>query len=161
MTAFDVIDYREEFFLKTFRRLYLIKTLSNNMKYSNGISLTKAAFVDFLLCNPTVMHRLLVHFKRAESVINDGKLLYHNNIEYGSVQDIGDFSKTCLLLISSQDIKFQRKEGDIFLIPNGQNAFSDNVLSQRWKKEIELIQPILGKSINVLTNAVMEKFNGK
>lgn len=160
MNEFGVIDYRDEFFLKAFRRWHLVKVLSTNSKFHNGVPLQKAAFVDFLLSNPPVMHRLLAHFGRTEPTLNLDELLYQDNLEFGGAQDIADFSRTCVLLISRQYMKFRKQEGEIYLMADDENLFSGNVLADRWKREIELLQPILSKSLNILTSAVMGEFNG-
>lgn len=160
MNEFGVIDYRDEFYLKAFRRWYVVKVLSANTKFSAGIPLPKAAFVDFLLSNPPVMHRLLLHFKRAEPTLNLEELLYQDNLEFGGAHDIADFSRTCVLLISRQYLKFRKQDGEIYLMTDDENPHLDNVLSERWKREIVTLQPILSKSLNVLISAAMGVSNG-
>jgi hypothetical protein len=155
MNDFGVIDFRDEFYLKIFRRWHLVKVLAGNAKFLSGVPLQKAAFVDFLLCNPPVMQRLLVHFGRAEPMLNLEDLLYQDNMEYGSVQDIKDFSRTCALLISKRYMAFRKSEGEILLIPDSNELFLENGLAKKWKSEIESLQPILNKSINVLCNSAL------
>jgi hypothetical protein len=160
MIDLGVVDYREEFHLKTFRRWFMIKNLSSNIKFRDGISLQKAALVDFLLCNPPLLQNILIHFGRAEATLNLEELLYQDNLEFGSAQNIDDFSKTCVFLISKKYLDFKRINGEILLLTDPNKPDFENTLSQRWKKEIELLQPILGKSINVLSNAILGRFNG-
>lgn len=157
MTDFDIIDFREEFYLKVFRRWLVIARMCENSKFRAGAPLQKAAFVDFLLCNPRVMQRLLVKFGRAEPTLNLEDLLYRDNIEYGSVQDERDFAKTCVLLIRRNYAEFSKVDGVVSLFPAKQNVVVDNYLSKRWYAEIDALQPLLGKSINVLHSSVLEE----
>lgn len=160
MIDLGIIDYREEFHLKTFRRWLMIKNLSANIKFRNGISLQKAALVDFLLCNPPLLQNILIHFGRAEAELNLEELLYQDNLEFGSAQNIDDFSTTCVFLISKEYVGFKKINGEILLLADTNKPYFENSLSQRWEKEIELLQPILGKSLNVLSNAIFGRFNG-
>lgn len=157
MTDFDIIDFREEFYLKVFRRWQVITRMCENTKFRAGAPLQKAAFVDFLLCNPRVMQRLLVKFGRAEPKLNLEDLLYRDNIEYGSVHDERDFAATCILLIRSNYAGFSKSDGVVSLFPVKQNVAIDNHLAKRWCAEIDALQPILGKSINVLHSSVLEE----
>ena len=160
MSDLIISDYRDEFHLKVFRRWHLIKALCANKKFSNGAPLQKAAFVDFLLSNPSLLQKILVHFDRAEPSLNLEELLYQNNIEFGSTHDVSDFAKTCVFLISRGYLSFHKKDGEIYLTGDDRDLFLDNALSQRWKREVDLLQPILGKSLNVLSSAVLESING-
>lgn len=160
MSKLGLIDYRDEFHLKTFRRWYLVKVLSKNTKFSDGVPLKKAAFVDFLLSNPPLLQSILLHFGRAEPSLNLEELLYKDNLEFGSAQDVEDFSKTCVLLISNSYMSYNRKDGEVFLTPDDREISLENSLSNRWDREIELLQPILNKSISVLSSAVLGGFNG-
>ncbi|MBV6324884.1 hypothetical protein [Duganella violaceipulchra] len=158
MNPFSLIDYRDEFYLKTFRRWNVVNNLSRNAKFKGGVPLHKAALVDFLLCNPPLLQRILVHFGRAEPSLNLEELLYQNNLEFGGAQDIGDFCQTCVLLISEKYLEFRKIDGEILLIGSEDKLSLDNYLSQRWEKEIDLLQPLLGKSLNILSNAVLGRF---
>jgi len=155
MSQFQVFDFRDEFYLKTFRRLYLITTLCSNKKFSSGVSLQKAGFVDFLLDNPSVLRRFLVHFGKADPSLNLDDLLYRDDAESGGGLDMTDFSRTCALLISRGHIRFDKNEGEIILIPSGANFSVDNMMARRWEKEVSLIQPLLSKSMTVLSGGIL------
>ena len=160
MNDLIISDYRDEFHLKIFRRWHVIKSLCSNKKFSDGVPLEKASFVDFLVSNPNLLHNILVHFNRAEPSLNLEELLYQDNMEFGSAHDVKDFGKTCIFLIKMEYIKFSKNQGEVYLSGDNREIFLDNMLSHRWKKEIDLLQPILGKSMNVLSSAVLEIANG-
>ncbi|MBR7799156.1 hypothetical protein [Undibacterium fentianense] len=155
MSAAEVFDYRDEFYLKTFRRWYVIKLLCSNKKFVAGVPLQKAGFVDFLICNPLILRKFLMHFDKAAPSLNLDDLLYKDNIDSDGGQDITDFSRTCTLLISQGHIKFMRQEGEIFLVSNDVDFSVASELANRWKKEIDLIQPLLGKSLAVLSTGIL------
>lgn len=155
MSTAVVFDYRDEFYLKTFRRWFVIKRLCYNQKFVAGVPLQKAGFVDFLICNPLVLRQFLMYFDKAVPSLNLDDLLYKDNIDSDGGQDITDFSRTCTLLISQGYIKFLRQECEILLLPNDVDFSVSNELANRWKKEIDLIQPLLGKSLAVLSTGIL------
>lgn len=160
MSFFNIVDFRDEFYVKTLRRWVVIDSLCSNRKFSEGILLQKAAFVDFLLCNPSVMQRFLIHFGRAQQALNLDELLYKDNIEYGSAQEVSDFSKTCILLISKKYIGFRKSEGEIMFF-SGELHFSAEADSiKRWRSEINMLLPLMGKSVNVLHSSILGASNG-
>jgi hypothetical protein len=160
MSFFNIVDFRDEFYVKTLRRWVVIDSLCSNIKFSEGIILQKAAFVDFLLCNPSVMQRFLVNFGKAQQALNLDELLYKDNIEFGSVQEVSDFSKTCIFLISKKYIGFRKSEGEIMFFP-GELHFSVKADSiKRWRSEINMLLPLMGKSVNVLHNSILGASNG-
>ncbi|NVE01194.1 hypothetical protein [Massilia sp. BJB1822] len=160
MNNFGLIDYREEFHLKTFRRWNAIRVLCKNAKFKGGVPLQKAAFVDFLLCNPSLLQNILVGFSRAQPVLNLEELLYQDNLEFGGALDVTDFSRTCILLVSKNYLNFEKKEGEVFLSTGYELTLPDNDLSNRWEREIDSLQPILSKSVNILSSAVLGGING-
>ncbi|MFT4508561.1 hypothetical protein, partial [Caballeronia sp. 15711] len=136
MINLDILDFRDEFYLQVFRRLQIVVTLCDNKKFQSGVPLEKAALVDFLLCNPPVMQRLLIKFGRPEPALNLENLLYRDNIEYGSAQEEKDFAMTCILLISKSYMTFSKKDGVVYLLPAAKDLFTENQLANRWKAEI-------------------------
>jgi hypothetical protein len=160
MNVFGVTDFRDEFYVKTLRRWIVIKSLCKDSKFKEGVVLEKAAFVDFLLCNQKVMQRFLVNFGKAQQALNLDELLYKDNIEFGSVQEVSDFSKTCSLLVKKNYIKFKKTDGEIILLPAETEPPDEAILIKRWRSEINLLLPLLGKSVNVLHNSVLKESNG-
>jgi hypothetical protein len=155
MSALEVFDYREEFYLKIFRRWYVIKLLCANKKFVSGLPLQKAGFVDFLISNPSVLSQFLVRFGKVSPSLNLDDLLYRDDIDSGGGQDMTDFSRTCILLMSRGHIKFKKNGGEILLIADDADFDVDNELAKRWKKEINLIQPLLSKSMTVLSAEIL------
>jgi hypothetical protein len=160
MSDFGIVDYRDEFYLKTFRRWYVIKKLTKNVQFHDGIPLEKAALVDFLLCNPPVLQKLLMHFGKAEPVLNLDELLYRNNLEFGEAVEKGDFSTTCVLLISRGYVSFTKVDGEIYLKSNSGELTLETPLAIRWEREISVLQPLLSKSKNTLLNVIYGEANG-
>ncbi len=160
MNTFGVIDFRDEFYVKNFRRWAVIKFLCRDTKFNSGVSLEKAAFVDFLLCNPNVMQKFLTTFGRTQQALNLDELLYRDNIEYGSVQEVSDFAKTCSLLVKKSYIGFKRMEGEVVFFPKEVHLPNEVNLVKRWEAEIGLLLPLMGKSINVLHNSILKVSNG-
>lgn len=160
MSYLHVTDYREEFHLKTFRRWYVITELANNVKFKNGVPLKKAALVDFFLCNPFILQSVLIKFGKIEPILNLDELLYNDNLEFGQASDIYDFSRTAVLLISKGYIGFKKSSEGILLFGKEFNFDIEDSLLNRWKMEISALQSILGKSTNVLTNAVYGEIDG-
>lgn len=161
MNVLDIVDYREEFHLKIFRRWYLVGILGRNTKFRDGVPMQKAALVDLLISNPLLLKNTLVFFGRVEPMLNLEELLYQDNLEFGGAQDIRDFSRTCVLLISNGYMNFKKQDGEILLTICDEKLPLETTLSQRWEREINFLQPILGKSVNVLINAILGAQNGK
>jgi hypothetical protein len=160
MNKFTVVDFRDEFYVKIFRGWVVISLLTENAKFRTGVSIGKAAFVDFLLCNPNAQQRFLTSFGRTQQSLNIDDFLYQDNIEFGSLQDLTDFSKTCSLLIQSEYASLDRLDGEIILQCLKTPTIDEIGLLQRWKLEVEQLLPVMGKSLNVLHNIILKASNG-
>lgn len=150
----NVIDFREEFYVKAYRRWLVIYSLCKNQKF-NSFPLKKAAFVDFLLCNPELLKLFLLKFGKAPQSLNLDEILYKNNIGHGLAQDYKDFSKSCVLLINHGFLGFEKKSGEVVLFPTEKLFPVELLISQRWEAQIAMLRPMLSKSINVLHNSVL------
>lgn len=155
MNTFPIVDFRNEYFIKSFRRLFVVHVMSGNRKFSDGIDLGRAAFVDFLLCNPSVLQKFLIRFGRAQQALNLDDILYRDNIEFGSVQDVRDFSHTCVALIRQNLLQFRKHDGEIYLTPIDSGPFLKSSLLERWESEILMLIPLMSKSVNVLHNSII------
>lgn len=160
MNKFEIIDFRNEYYVKLLRGWVVVSLLTKNTKFKAGVPIGKAAFVDFLLCNPTVQQKFLISFGRAQQVINIDDFLYQDNIEFGSFQDQKDFSKTCSLLIQKKFATFGRLDGEVILQCLISPTIDEIGLMQRWKLEVDQILPLMGKSLNVLHNTILKVSNG-
>ena len=161
MNTFGVIDFRDEFYVKLFRGWIVISLLTKNSKFKAGISIGKAAFVDFLLCNPTIQQKFLTSFGKAQQVLNIDEFLYQDNLEFGSIQDQKDFSRTCSLLINSGYATFERLDGEVLIRCLKSPSIDGIGLMQRWRLEIDQLLPLMGKSLNVLHNSILKAADGK
>ena len=160
MNKFGLIDFRDEFYVKLFRGWVVISLLTKNTKFKDGVPIEKAAFVDFLLCNPNVQQKFLTSFGKAQTVLNIDDFLYQDNIEFGSLQDMTDFSKTCSLLIQKKYASFERIDKEVVLQCLISPTIDDIGLMQRWRLEVHQILPLMGKSLNVLHNTILKVSNG-
>jgi hypothetical protein len=160
MKSSHVLDYRDEFYLKTFRRWYVVKLLCDNKKFIEGVPLQKAGLVDFLINNPPVLNKFLVHFGKAVPSLSLDDLLYKDDLEYGGGQDLTDFSRTCVLLISKEKMEMKRIDGEICLLNKRADFEIESALSDRWQTEVKLIQPLLNKSMAVLSTGILRGGNG-
>lgn len=155
MNNLPIVDFRSEYFIKSFRRLLVVKVMSESKKFKKGVDLSRAALVDFLLCNPAVLQKLLVKFGKVQQALNLEDILYRDNIEFGSVQDISDFSHTCIALIRQNLLQFTKHDGEIYLAAQELVPFDNSGLLQRWESEIAMLIPLMGKSVNVLHNTIL------
>lgn len=155
-----IVDFRDEFYVKTLRRWFVVKCMGANRKFARGVELHRAALVDFLLCNPAVLQRLLVGFGKAQQALNLDEILYRDNIEYGSVQEVQDFAKTCVLLISQNRLSFAKENGELLLTASEIGFELEADLLRRWESEISSLMPLMAKSINVLQNSILGATHG-
>lgn len=161
MNTFGVIDFRDEFYVKLFRGWLVLSLLAKNTKFSRGVPVGKTAFVDFLLCNPTIRHKFLASFGKTQQVLNIDDFLYQDNIEFGNLQDFKEFSKTCSLLIKAGYASFERIDGEVMLMCLKSPPNEEAGLIQQWRMEAAQLIPLMGKSLNVLQNAILKASNGK
>lgn len=161
MSKFSIVDYRDEFYVKLLRGWIVISLLTQNSKFKTGVSIGKAAFVDFLLCNPSIQQKFLASFGKAQEELKIDDFLYQDNIEFGSLQDSKEFSKTCSLLIRAGYASFERIDGEVMLLCLKSPTLEEAGLIQRWCLEVAQLLPLMGKSLNVLQNAILKASNGK
>lgn len=158
--ALGIIDFRDEFYVKLYRRWVVVSVLSENAKFKDGLPMNKAALVDFLLCNPSIQQNFLISFGRVQQRLNLDDFLYRDNIEFGSLQDTRDFATTCSLLIKAKLTSFAKLNGEVVLHSTLLAPIEQSPLTQRWKREIEHLLPLMGKSLNVLHNSILKASNG-
>jgi hypothetical protein len=160
MNKFAVLDFRDELYVKLLRGWITISLMNQNAKFKVGVPMGKAAFVDFLLRNPTLQNKFVMSFDRSKPTISTDDFLYRDNIEFGSLQDLEDFSKTCILLIREEFLSFEQFDGEIVLRSLIPPPMYETGLTKRWKMEIAQVIPLMGKSLNVLHNAILNVSNG-
>lgn len=154
---FSIIDYREEFFVRLYRCWLIVSILGFNRKGERILSIQKAAFFDFLLRNPKSFHEFLVKFERLSKDAPYKDILYSSNIGYGAFQDYQDFLKSALVLESEGYIEITRA-GDDFLVASTNKKFAEAMTeTPTWQSNIELLKPLVSKSLNVLYKGVLSK----
>jgi hypothetical protein len=153
----SIIDYREEFFVRLYRGWLIISILGLNKRGECVLSIPKAAFFDFLVKNPKSLHEFLVKFGRLTEEAPYKNILYSSNVGYGASQDHQDFLKSALVLESEGYIKITHK-GDEFLVAPADKRFPEKILDTcTWRLDIELLKPLVGKSLSVLHKGIISK----
>lgn len=153
----SIIDYREEFFVRLYRCWLIISILGLNRKGEKVLSIAKAAFFDFLVRNPKSLHEFLVKFGRLTEEAPYKDILYSSNVGYGAFQDHQDFLKSALILQSECYIKITRV-GDEFLVEPTHKKFPEETIeSSTWQLDIELLKPLVSKSLSVLHKGILSK----
>lgn len=153
----SIIDYREEFFVRLYRCWLIISILGLNRKGESVLSIPKAAFFDFLVRNPKSLHDFLVKFGRLTEEAPYKNILYSNNVGYGASQDHQDFLKSALVLENEGYINITRK-GDEFFVAPANKRFPEKILENTtWRLDIELLKPLVGKSLSVLHKGIVSK----
>lgn len=153
----SIIDYREEFFVRLYRCWLIVSILGFNRKGEKVLSIQKAAFFDFLVRNPKLFHEFLVKFERLSEEAPYKDVLYSSNIGYGAFQDYQDFLKSALVLKNEGYLEITRA-GDDFLVASTNKKFAETMIETPvWQINIELLKPLVSKSLSVLYKGVLSK----
>ncbi|KZK67756.1 hypothetical protein A1L58_19830 [Shewanella baltica] len=153
----SIIDYREEFFVRLYRCWLIVSILGLNKKGEKILSIQKAAFFDFLLRNPKSFHEFLVKFDRISEEAPYKDVLYSSNISYGAFHDYQDVLKSALVLENEGYLEITRV-GDDFLVASTNKKFAEVMIdAPTWQVNIELLKPLVSKSLNVLYKGVLNK----
>lgn len=153
----SIIDYREEFFVRLYRCWLVISILGLNRKGERVLSVQKAAFFDFLVKNPKSFHEFLVRFGRLSEETPYKNILYSSNVGYGAFQDYQEFFKSALVLESEGYIKITRLGDEFFVEPTHKGFAGAVEASLTWRMNIELLKPLVSKSLSVLYKGVLSK----
>lgn len=152
----NYIDFREEFYSKSLRRLVIISVLTSKKKFSSGVPKRVAIIADFLLCNPEALQSFLEGFGKPQQSLRINELLYHDNIANGAVDDTGDFGRTIAFLSELQLVKFHRLAGEITLTSTWVPGEPTTPLLEEWKSNLSEIAPLLtSRSENVLYKKIL------
>jgi hypothetical protein len=161
MSLSDITDFREERYVRLYRAWVIVAETNRNRKFLKGTPLSKAAFVDFLLCNPNTQQIFYESFGRTQKSLSLDDFLYQDNVEYGGLQDTKQFSYTCVVLVNAGLLSYAKDDGEILLTCSKEPIFlPDSDLSKKWIGEIKQILPLLGKSINVLHSNILSSHYG-
>lgn len=152
----NYIDFREEFYSKSLRRLVIISSLMSKKKFANGVPKRVAIIADFLLCNPEALQNFLEAFGKPQQSLRINEILYHDNIANGAVDDMGDFGRTIAFLCELQLVKFDRVAGEIMLTSMWLPSEKTTPLMEEWKSNLSEIAPLLtSRSENVLYKKIL------
>jgi hypothetical protein len=146
----DFTDFREELYVSLFRRWFVVDQLGQNKKGNCVLTIQKGALFDYLLKNPKDMHSFLVSFNRLNENSPYADILYSNDAEYGSYQDVTEFLQSMLMLQTEGYVDIIVNGSDCFISP-GERSFEINTdLVEDWKLSLSLLKPLVGKSLNIL-----------
>lgn len=146
----SIIDVRDELYVALFRRWLIIEMLGRNSKGEVVLTVQKGALVDYLLKNPKDMHSFLVSFNRLNENSPFDDILYSNDAEFGSYQDVTDFLRSVLVLEAEGYVELQSIGSEFFVASNNKMIEVDTDMVSGWKLSLSLLKPLIGKSLNVL-----------
>ncbi|SEC79215.1 hypothetical protein SAMN04490185_2102 [Pseudomonas frederiksbergensis] len=151
----NIIDYRDEFYLKLYRRWLIVSILGLNRKKEQILTIQKGAFFDFLIKNPKIAHAFLVKFNRLNQSSPIKETLYSSNIDYGASQEHRDFLQSMLILERNGFVHITKSGQDFFVSATDLEMKKTETLTESWKLNIELLKPVVGKSLNVLQKSIL------
>jgi len=152
---FGLTDYRSELYVRVLRCWVIVKYLSHNRNLEKILTLQKAAFIDYLLNNHSLLQECLLKFGKNHQTGNFQPVLYRDNMEYGDAQSVQEFLKTTLILREAGYIEMERREVDIYLSPSILEIDLSTELTSQWIITLELIKPLLSKSISLLQKSIL------
>jgi hypothetical protein len=148
--VFDLTDFREEMYVSLFRRWLIVEQLGRNKHGDCVLNIQKGALFDYLLKNPKDMHSFLVSFNRLNENSPYTDILYSNDAEYGSYQDVTDFLQSMLMLEAEGFVDISVSGSDCFVTPGKKQFNISTDLIENWRLNLSLLKPLVGKSLNIL-----------
>ncbi|MGI3743913.1 MAG: hypothetical protein ACRYF8_00365 [Janthinobacterium lividum] len=146
----SLTDLREEMYVSLFRRWLVIEQLGRNAKGELVLTMQKGALFDYLLKNPKDMHSFLVAFNRLNENSPYDDVLYSNDAEFGSYQDVTEFLEGALILEAEGYAEIKMTGSDCYIASKSKLFEIDSALIEGWKLSLSLLKPLVGKSMNVL-----------
>ncbi|NNA22466.1 hypothetical protein HBN70_17130 [Pseudomonas lundensis] len=146
----SLTDFREEMYVSLFRRWLVIDQLGRNTKDDLVLTMQKGALFDYLLKNPKDMHSFLVAFNRLNENSPYDDVLYSNDAEFGSYQEVTDFLEGALILEAEGYIEITINGADCYISSKSKLDNVDTTLVEGWKLSLSLLKPLVSKSLNVL-----------
>jgi hypothetical protein len=146
----SLTDFREEMYVSLFRRWLVIEQLGRNTKGELVLTMQKGALFDYLLKNPKDMHSFLVAFNRLNENSPYDDVLYSNDAEFGSYQDVTDFLEGALILEAEGYVEIKIIGSECYIASKSKPVDINSTLVENWKLSLSLLKPLVGKSLNVL-----------
>jgi len=146
----SITDMRSEMYVSLFRRWLIVEQLGRNRNDESILTIQKGALFDYLLKNPKDMHSFLVSFNRLNENTPYADVLYSNDAEYGSYQDVTEFLQSMLALEAEGYVEIIVVGSECFVV-SGESSFSiDSDLVDSWKLSLSLLKPLVSKSLHIL-----------
>ncbi len=146
----NFIDFREEMYVALYRRWLIVDILGRDKKGNFVLTMQKGALFDYLLKNPKDMHSFLVSFGRLHANSPYEDILYKNDAEFGSYQDVSEFLQSMLVLEAEGYIEIKNIGLDFFIASKQLLVEINTTQVDRWKSNLSLLKPLVGKSLNTL-----------
>lgn len=146
----DFTDFREELYVSLFRRWLVVDQLGQNKNGDCVLTIQKGALFDYLLKNPKDMHSFLVSFNRLNENTPYADILYSNDAEYGSYQDVTEFLHSMLMLQAEGYVDIIVDGSECLVAPRERLLEINTDLVEDWKLSLSLLKPLVGKSLNIL-----------
>ncbi len=136
-------------YVSLFRRWLIVEQLGCNSKGEPVLTMQKGALFDYLLKNPKDMHSFLVAFNRVHENSPYDNILYNNDAEFGSYQDVTDFLYSILMLENEGYVEIKIIGSDCFVVTKRKLEISTEMVDG-WKHSLSLLKPLVGRSFSAL-----------
>jgi hypothetical protein len=151
----DPIDFRNEFYSKTLRRLIVISHLTKKKKFSQGVPKRIAIMADFLVCNALILQNFLASFGKPQQSLRINDILYNDNLSNGAIDNFEDFGKTIAFLKNLNLISLIDLDGELSVSSSWTSARTTPLIKE-WEYNLDEIAPILtSRSENVLYQKIL------
>ncbi|MNJ53168.1 hypothetical protein D3C77_485480 [compost metagenome] len=144
------IDFREDMYVSLFRRWLVVEQLGRNKKGEFVLTMQKGALFDYLLKNPKDMHSFLVSFNRLNENSPYEDVLYSNDAEFGSYQDVTEFLQSMLVLEAEGYVEIKVAGSDCLVASKTKFIEIKTDLVDSWNLNLSLLKPLVGKSLSTL-----------
>ena len=144
------IDFREEMYVALYRRWLIVDILGRDTKGNFVLTMQKGALFDYLLKNPKDMHSFLVSFERLHENSPYEDVLYSNDAEFGSYQDVSEFLQSMLVLEAEGYVEIKNIGLDCCIASKKTLVNINTAQVDSWKLNLSLLKPLVRKSLNVL-----------
>lgn len=144
-----LIDFRDEMYVSLFRRWLIVEQLGRNSKGEAVLTMQKGALFDYLLKNPRDLHSFLVAFERVHKNSSYEDVLYDNDAEFGSYQDVTNFLHSILMLEAEGCVEIKIMGSDCFVVSKRKIEVNTEMIDG-WKHSLSLLKPLVRKSLSAL-----------
>jgi hypothetical protein len=146
-------DFREERHAGLFRAWILISLLDKNKNNDCVLTIEKAAIIDFILKNPSLLSKAQTYLGKHSSSVGD--ILYNTNLQHGNAYKHKSFLATTLLLEHMGLVSLQKTGIEYFVRCETTPPDITDELYLELKSQILAIKGLVPKSISILTKHIL------